>query len=124
MQTDRTGDAIKAIIADMKALPATKPVEPEELQRVTQGNIRGLPNRYETNAQVLGALVLNDRLGRADDYDATLPDRWRAIDGKALNAAAAAFLQPDDLVFVVVGDRKLIEAQVKAVGLPVEVAAK
>ena len=123
VQTDRTGDAIKAIIADMKALPATRPVEPDEIQRVTEGKIRGLPTRYETNAQVLNSLVLNDRLGRADNYDATLPGRWRAIDGKALNQAAATYLQPDDLVFVVVGDRQKIEAQVKSVGLPVEFAA-
>ena len=124
VQTDRTGDAIKAIIADMKALPATKPVEPEELQRVTEGNIRGLPNRYETNAQVLGAIALNDRLGRPDNYDANLPGIYRGLTDKALNAAAATSLQPDDLVFVVVGERKLIEPQLQGVGLPVEFAAE
>ncbi|HVR90852.1 MAG TPA: pitrilysin family protein [Novosphingobium sp.] len=122
VQADRTGDSIKLLLADMKALALTKPVNPTELNRVTDGNIRGLPNRYETNAQVLGAIVTNDRLGRADNYYATLPTRYRAIDAAALDNAARTYLQPQGLVFVVVGDRKVIDAQLKGLGLPIEYA--
>lgn len=120
VQSDRTGDALKLIIAQMKAFPAKKPVEPEELNRVTEGNIRGLPNNYETNAEVMATLALNRRLGRPSDWDATLASRIRAIDAHALDAAAARWLQPDDMVFVVVGDRKVVEPQMKSIGLPVE----
>lgn len=122
VQADRTGDAIRLLLADMKALPRKKPVDPVEYNRVTDGNIRGLPNRFETNAQVLGAIVTNDRLGRPDNYYATLPSRYRAIDAAALDAAAASYLQPDGLIFVVVGDRKLVEPQLRGLGLPVEIA--
>ena len=120
VQADRTGASIKAIIADMTALPTAKPVTPEELQRATDGNIRGLPNRYETNAQVLGAIQTNLRLGRADNYQVTLPDRYRAVTAPALNDAAKSYLQPDGLIYVVVGDRKVIEPQLQGLGLPVE----
>jgi len=123
VQADRTSDSILAIIADMKAYPGAKPVTPEELQRATDGNIRGLPNRFETNAQVLGAIQTNLRLGRPDNYQATLPDRYRAVTATALDAAAQRFLQPDGLVYVVVGDRKAIEPQLQGVGLPVEYVA-
>ncbi len=122
VQADRTGDSIKLLLADMKALATTKPVDPTELNRVTDGNIRGLPNRYETNAQILGAIIANDRLGRADDYYATLPTRYRAIDAAALDNAARTYLQPQGLVFVVVGDRKVIDAQLKGLGMPIEYA--
>ena len=44
------------------------------------------------------------------------------IDQAALDRAAATYLQPDGLVFVVVGDRKLVEPQLKDLGLPVEIA--
>ena len=121
VQSDRTGDSIKAIIADMKAFPGGKGVQPVELQRVTEGNIRALPNRFETNAQVLGAIVGNDRLGRPDNYYATLPGKYRAIDAKAIDTAARTWLQPEGLVFVVVGDRKAVEPQLAKLGLPVEV---
>jgi zinc protease len=122
VETPRTGDSIREIITELAAFPATRPVDPTELNRVTDGNIRGLPNRYETNAQVLGALVVNDRLGRPDDYYATLPSRYRQVDAAAINAAAKAWLQPEGLVYVVVGDRKLVEPQLKGLGLPVEIA--
>jgi predicted Zn-dependent peptidase len=89
---------------------------------VTDGNIRGLPNRFETNAQVLGALVQNDRLGRPDNYQSTLPTRYRAIDARAINQAAAQYLQGEGLIFVVVGDRKVVEPQLKSLNLPVEIA--
>ena len=120
VQADRTGDSIRAIIADMRALPSAKPVTAEELQRATDGNIRGLPNRFETNAEVLAAIQANQLLGRPDDYQATLPARYRAIDAAALDTAAAKYLQPDGLIYVVVGDRKVIEPQLQGIGLPIE----
>jgi zinc protease len=122
VQADRTGDSIRLLLADIKAFPAGKPVNAEELNRVTDGKIRGLPNAFETNGQVLGAIINNDRLGRPDDYIATLPSRIRAITGSALDTAARTWLQADGLTFVVVGDRKLVEPQLKGLGLPVEIA--
>jgi zinc protease len=122
VQADKTGDSIRLLLADIKAFPAQKPVNAEELARVTDGNIRGLPNRFETNAQVLGAVVQNDRLGRPDDYYTTLPSRYRAIGAKALDDAARTWLQGEALTFVVVGDRKLVEPQLKGLGLPLEIA--
>ncbi len=122
VQSDRTGDSLKALIANMTAFPASRGVEAGELNRVTDGNIRGLPNRFETSAQLLGAIVTNDRLGRPDDYYATLPSRYRAIGAKALDDAASQYLQPKALVYVVVGDRKVIDPQLKGLGLPIEYA--
>ncbi|MDE8652620.1 M16 family metallopeptidase [Novosphingobium album (ex Liu et al. 2023)] len=121
VQSDRTGDAIKAILADMRAFPAKAPVTAQELERVTEGNIRGLPNQFETNADVAGAIRLNARLGRPDDYYQTIPARYRAIGKDALEAAARQYLLPQGLVFVVVGDRKVVEPQLRGLGLPVEI---
>jgi len=120
VQTDRTGDSIRLIISLMRAYPAAKPTDAEELLRVTDGTIRSLPSSFETNGQVVQAMVRNDLLGRPDNFYATLASRYRTIDGKAIDAAARTYLQPDGLTFVVVGTRKLIEPQLKGIGLPVE----
>ena len=120
VQSDKTGAAIALMLADMRLFPAKRGVEAVELARVTDGNIRGLPNRFETNAQVLGAIVSNQQLGRSDDYYATLPTRYRAINAQAIDLAAKTYLQPDGLVIVVVGERKLVEPQLKQLGLPIE----
>jgi predicted Zn-dependent peptidase len=120
VQTDRTADSIKLIIEDMKAFPKAKGVDAVELQRVTEGNIRNLPNRFETNGQVLGALLDNQRLGRPDDYQTKLPEIYRALDARAIDAAAAQYLQPEQMVTVVVGDRKVIDTQLATLGMPIE----
>ena len=122
VQADRTGDSIRLLLADLQAFPAAKPVGAVELNRVTDGNVRGLPNRFETNAQVRGAVVLNDRLGRPDTYYATLASRWRAIGAREIDAAAKTWLGAGGLTFVVVGDRKLVEPQLVKLGLPLEIA--
>jgi zinc protease len=121
VQTDRTGDSITALLADMKELASTKPVTPAEVQRTTDGNIRALPGKVQTNGQVMGEVMSNLRLGRPDDYEATLPALYRKIDAAALDSAIRAQFIPSDLVFVVVGDRKQVEPQLAKVGLPVEV---
>ncbi|WP_296674947.1 pitrilysin family protein [Novosphingobium sp.] len=123
VQADRTGDSIKLLLADMAAFPAAKPVDKVELARVTDGNIRGLPNRFQTNLQVLGAVVNNERLGRPDNYISTLASRYRAIDAPAIDAMAKTYLGREGLTFVVVGDAKVVEPQLKGLGLPVEVAS-
>jgi predicted Zn-dependent peptidase len=123
VQADRTGDSIRLLLGDIAAFPAAKPVTPDELARVTDGNIRGLPNRYETNAQVLQAINTNQRLGRPDDYVTTLPARYRAIDAAALDSAARQWLGPQGLIIVVVGDRKVVEPQLKGLALPVDYVA-
>src|SRR5690606_19884675 len=86
VQSDRTADSIELMLADMAAFPADRPVEDGEYQRVTDGNIRGLPNRYQTNGQVLGALVSNERFGRPDDYQARLPELYRSVSKEDIDA--------------------------------------
>ena len=120
VQSDRTADSINAILGNLAAFPATRGVDETELQRVTEGNIRGLPNRFETNAQVLSAVLGNQLLGRPNDYQTKLPEIYRAIDAKAIDAAARQYLGSDNLVIVVVGDRKQIDDQIAGLGMTVE----
>ena len=119
VQADRTADSITAILGQLAAFPTTQPINEVELQRVTDGNIRGLPNRFETNSQVLGALVSNQLAGRDARYQAQLPEIYRAIDGAAINAAAAEYLRPENFTIVVVGDRSVIDEQLEMLDMEI-----
>ncbi|MGX7896702.1 M16 family metallopeptidase [Tsuneonella sp. HG222] len=124
VQADRTADSIRAIQGNLRDFSTgARGVESGELLRVTDGNVRGLPNSYQTNGQVLGALLANRRLGRADDYQRSLPGIYRSIDAAQIDAMAARYLSPADMVIIVVGDRKAIEGQLATLGLPVEYRA-
>lgn len=87
---------------------------------MTDGNIRGLPNRFETNAQVLGALLAMQARGLPDDYYTNLAETYRALGASAIDASARQYLAGSDLAIVVVGDRKVIDPQLAKLGLPVE----
>ncbi len=123
VQADRTADSIRLILDEMRAFPGERGVDETELQRVTEGNIRGLPNRFQTNGQVLGALLENERLGRPADYYEQLPQIYRALDAGAIDAAAGEHLQPEQLVIVVVGDRSAIDEQLAGLDMPIEYLA-
>jgi predicted Zn-dependent peptidase len=121
VQSDRTADSIRLILEDMTQFASgAKGVDATELQRVTDGNIRGLPNQYQTNSQVLGALLANHQFGRPDDYQRQLPQILRAIDAAKIDAAARQYLAPDSLAIIVVGDRKQIDEQLATLGMEIE----
>src|SRR5690606_14156438 len=100
VQSGSNGDAISAILANVHAFPGDAPVTPEELDRVTEGTIRSLPNQFETNGSVLSAILQNDRLGRPHDYYETLAATYRAMDATRTEAAARDYLQQGALTFV------------------------
>jgi len=121
VQSDRTADSIRLILDQMTQFAGgAKGVNDTELQRVTDGNIRGLPNSYQTNSQVLGALLANQQYGRPDDYQRQLPSIYRAIDAAEIDAAARQYLAPDNLAIIVVGDRKQIDEQLATLGMEIE----
>ncbi len=120
VQTDKTGESIAVARADMKAFLTKDGVNPEERERTINGQIRSLPGSFETSSDLLGALLTLDTLGRPDDYYEKLPGRYRAMTAAQMDAAARAAIDPDKLIWVVVGDAAKVEPQLKDLGLPVD----
>ena len=121
VQADRTADSILELRNDLSAYTSDKGVTAEELTRLINGNVRELPGQFETSGDVLGGMVNIITYGRPDDYYETLAARYQELSVEQLDAQARANLLGDDLVFVIVGDASVVEPQLEAVGLPVEV---
>lgn len=122
VQTDRTGDSIKAIIADIADIKGAKPITDEERGRTVANSVLALPGEFERGASFLSAMESNQLLGRPDDYYVTAARRIGALTTADLNRAVQLF-GTDRLLWVVVGDRAKVEPQLQALGLPVEVRA-
>ena len=121
VQTDRTADALRALIDEFDAFLGKQPPTAAELQRVVRNNAFSLPGQYETNNAVLIALLANDRFGRPDDYVSTLADRYRATSLGDVQSAATQVLHPNRLTWVVVGDRAQVLEPLRGLGIaPVE----
>ena len=121
VQADRTGDSIVELRKDLTSYTSGKGVTAEELERLINGNVRELPGRFETSGDVLGGIVDIVEHNRPDDYYETLAARYEALKAADLDAAALADFKGGDLVYVVVGDAKVVKPQLDKIGLPVEV---
>ena len=120
VQADRTGDSIAAMIADVKALTGAKPITAAERDATIENSVRSLPGDFESGAAMLGAIEKNANYARGDDYYGKLVPRLQALTPAQLNEAAK-LLSTDNFTWVIVGDRKVVEPQLKQLGLPVKV---
>jgi zinc protease len=120
VQTDKTAEALKEFFNELTGI--LKPVPAEELDKAKNYVALGFPAEFETTgdlAQKMEEQVIH-RL--PDEY---FPSYIRSVvqtTGPGVEKAAARYIQPDKFAVVVVGDRKVIEAGIRALNLgPIEV---
>lgn len=110
-----TAPAIIDIMAELERIREA-PVEQEELDAARDYLVGVFPLRFESSAQVAGALSGLVVYGLPDDE----LDRYRptiaAVDADAVQAAAVAHIDPERASIVVVGDVAAFEAPLREAG--------
>ena len=101
------------ILREMREYRSSRPATQAEIERAKENSIRKLPGRYETNESVLRSLVGIVRFGWPDDHVVTYRSRIEALRGAEIHDAAKQILQPEQLIWIVVGDLVVIEAAVR-----------
>ncbi len=120
VQADKTGASITALMDNYKAFLSTSGVTAEERERIINGNIRELAGSFETSGDVLGAMQRNVLYGRPDNYYETIATKYRAMTRETMDSAIRALVKPDQFLWVIVGDAKVVKPQLEKLGLPVE----
>jgi len=120
VQADKTGPSIAALVADMKEFLTSKGVTAAELERTVNGSIRELPGSFETSADVLGAMERNALYNRPDDYYDHITELYRKQTTQALDRAIRGVVDPSKMLWVVVGDAKIVRPQLEQLGMPIE----
>ena len=121
VQADRTGESIAALRENFVSFLRDKGVTDEELQRTIANRVNALPGSFETSAAVLQAMQTNALYGRPDDYFEQIAGRYRGQTRASLDTAARGAIQPNQFVWVVVGDAAKVRPQLVKLGLPIEV---
>ena len=115
VESDVTAPAVDDIMAELGRI-AADPVEAAELDAARDYLIGVFPLRFETSAQVAGALSGLVIHGLPDDE----LDRYRpavaAVNADDVRAAAAAHIDPEAASIVVVGDVSRFEEPLRAAG--------
>jgi zinc protease len=117
VQTDRTAESLREIVAELRGIQGQEPISDDELQKVKDQETRGAAGRFETLGALEGALSEIVRFGLSDDHPHTYGDEVLALKLDDVSTVATDMIRPDRLVWVVVGDREKIEPGIRELGL-------
>ena len=117
VQADKTIESMQEIAREFRDIRGDRPPTEVEIGEVTDETIRALPGRWETNGAVTGDLVQILRFGLPDDYWDGYPDALRNLQPEQVEQGVASIIDPNEMVWVVVGDRAKIEEAIRASGI-------
>jgi zinc protease len=113
VQTDKTKESLVEMNKELRAIIGDRPVTAEELARTQANETLSLPGSRETLDAVGNSIttILDSRW--PDNYYDTMSGKIRALTTSDLDAAAKQVVHPDNLIWIVVGDRAKIEAGIR-----------
>lgn len=120
VQMDKTKESIQEVVKEFTAIASDKPVTDDELMRAKQSKTLELPGSWETIGAVGGSISDIVQFGLPDDYYQTYSGKIRALTGQDVAEAAKIVVHPNQLTWVVVGDRSKIEASLKELGFEIK----
>jgi zinc protease len=117
VQTDKTKESLVEVNKEFREIVGDHPVGGDELAKIKATETLELPGSRETLAALGQSIVNVVQFGLPDDYYDTYAGKVRALKTSDVNTAAKEVVRPDNLIWVVVGDRAKIEAGVREVNL-------
>jgi zinc protease len=117
VQSDKTKESLEELNKEYHGIVNNRPPTAAELQRAQKSMTLTLPGSRETVNEVGNSILELVQFGLPDDYYETFSRKVRSLDVPAVTDAAKSVIRPDNLVWVVVGDRAKIEAGIRQLGL-------
>jgi zinc protease len=117
VQTDKTKESLVEINKELRGIIGSNPIGGAELAKIQADETLSLPGSRETLAELGQSIVDIVQFGLPDDYYNTYAGKVRALKTEDVNAAAKEVVHPDNLTWIVVGDRAKIEAGVRELNL-------
>lgn len=116
VQTDKTKDALVELKNQLRDILGEMPISAKELESAKKNETLSLPGAWQTDESVASSIDQIVEFGLPDDYFATYPDKVRDLSLADVSQAARNVLHPDQMVWVVVGDRSKIEPGLRDLG--------
>jgi zinc protease len=117
VQTDKTKESIAELGKELRDLLGKRPVTDEETSKAISNQTLELPGSWETINAVGGSIGDIVRYGLPDNYYQTYPQKLRELKTGQISAAAQKLIEPEHLVWVIVGDRSKIESGIRELNL-------
>ena len=117
VQTDKTSESITEIRNELRGILGDSPPTEDEVLTAQQNLTLTLAGQWETNASVESDLLTMVQYDLPRDYYGTYTSQVRSLDVAQVSQAAHDVIRPDNLVWILVGDRAAIEEGVSSLGL-------
>jgi zinc protease len=117
VQTDKTKESLAEMNKEFHDILGKRPISADELASIQANETLSLPGSRETLDAVGQSISDLVQFGLPDDYYETFAGKVRALKTTDVEDAAKTVIHPDNLIWVVVGDRAKIEAGIKELGL-------
>ncbi len=117
VQTDKSAESATEMKKEMENFIGAKPATQEEFSKVQSNAVMQLPGGWETNGAVVAALEEQVKYNRGKDYWPNYANKVRSLTLKDIQAAATKVIQPGQMTWLIVGDRKKIEKNIRDLNL-------
>jgi len=117
VQSDKTMEAMREIQKELTGIVGDRPPTEDELARAKDKRTLTLPGRWETNRAVAASIADIVRFGLPDDYWNSYAGKIRDLSLEQVSGVAKEIVQPQNVIWVVVGDRAEIEAGIRELNL-------
>ncbi len=117
VQTDKTKEAVVELDKELRGIVKDRPIEPAELARAQASLTLTLPGSWETMGALAGAITDILSYGLDDRYYDTFAQKVRSQTIQSLTQVAADVVHPNQLIWVIVGDRSKIEPGIRELKL-------
>jgi len=117
VQTDKSAESATEMKKEIENFIGTNPATQEEFSKVQANAVMQLPGGWETNGAVVAALEEQVKYNRGKDYWPNYANKIKTLSLKDIQLAATKVIQPGQMTWLIVGDRKKIEKSLRDLNL-------
>ena len=117
VQTDKTKESVVEITNELRAILKDRLITADELTMAKANLTQTLPGLWETNAAVSQSINDIIEFKLTPDYYSTYAGRIKTLAVNNLNEAAVKVVRPENLIWIIVGDRQKIEKGIRELNI-------
>lgn len=121
VQSDKTKESVQEIYKELSGILKDNKVTDEELNKVRLGASLELPGLWETNGAIMNSVSSIVLYGYPENYYQTYAAKVNELNKEKLQSAADKVLRPENVVWVIVGDRAKVEPGLKELGYEINI---
>jgi len=119
IQTDKTKESFLEVKKEVSEYITTKPATEDELNKIKLNNTLSLAGTWETMGAVGGSLSEMVTYNLPENYFETYSGRVKNLSLDQIHTTANEILNPDNLIWVIVGDKSKIESGLRELGFDI-----